>query len=144
MIAEGQAAPEFSARDEQGNTVKLSNFKGKKNVVLYFYPKDDTPGCTIEACNFRDDFSQYQDTATQILGVSYDDAASHQAFKEKFHLPFPLLVDADKKIAQAFGVEGDKYAKRDTIVIDKQGKILKVFRGVNPAPHSREILELLK
>jgi len=142
-LQEGQAAPNFNAKDDQGNTVQLSDFKGKKNIVLYFYPKDDTPGCTIEACNFRDSYSQFQTKDTQILGVSYDDAGSHQAFKSKFHLPFPLLVDSDKKIAQAFGVQGDKYAARDTIIIGKDGKILKIFRKVDPASHSGEILNLL-
>ncbi len=143
-ISEGQAAPEFSAKDQSGKTVSLNDFRNKKNVVLYFYPKDDTPGCTIEACNFRDSHANFQGTDTQILGVSFDDAASHQAFIKKFNLPFPLLVDSEKEIAQAYGVEGDKYAKRDTIVIDKTGRILKIFRGVNPEPHAKEILALLK
>ena len=142
-LQEGQPAPEFTAKDDQGNTVRLADFKGKKNVVLYFYPKDDTPGCTIEACNFRDDYSKFQTKDTQILGVSYDDEASHQAFKKKFQLPFPLLVDADHQIAQAYGVQGDKYANRDTIVIDKNGKLKKVLRKVDPASHSGEILNIL-
>ncbi|HCU25645.1 MAG TPA: peroxiredoxin [Deltaproteobacteria bacterium] len=142
-LEEGQAAPDFTAKDDQGNTVRLQDFRGKKNVVLYFYPKDDTPGCTIEACNFRDDYSRFQSAETQILGVSYDDATSHQAFKKKFQLPFPLLVDADHKIAQMFGVQGDKYANRDTIVIAKDGKIMKIIRKVDPKPHSQELLHLL-
>lgn len=142
-IQEGQTAPEISATDDQGNAVNLKDFQGKKNVVIYFYPKDDTPGCTIEACNFRDDYSKYQDKDTQIFGVSYDDASSHQAFKKKFHLPFPLLVDTDHKIAQAFGVEGDKYANRDTVVIDKEGKIKKILRKVDPKGHSGELLNII-
>jgi len=142
-LQEGQAAPDFSAKDDQGNQVRLQDFKGKKNVVLYFYPKDDTPGCTIEACNFRDAYAQFQTQDTQILGVSFDDAASHQAFKQKFHLSFPLLVDSDRKIAQAYGVQGDKYPSRVTILIGKDGKILKIFRKVDPAGHSGEILKLL-
>ncbi|KAB2842204.1 peroxiredoxin [bacterium] len=142
-LQEGQAAPEFSASDDQGHSVRLQDFKGKKNVVLYFYPKDDTPGCTIEACNFRDAYAQFQTKDTQILGVSFDDAASHQAFKQKFHLSFPLLVDSDRKIAQAYGVQGDKYPSRDTILIGKDGKILKIFRKVDPAGHAGEILNLL-
>jgi len=142
-LIEGKPAPEFTAQDEQGNQVTLSDFKGKKNVVLYFYPKDDTPGCTIEACNFRDSYSQFQNKDTQILGVSYDDAQSHQAFKKKFSLPFPLLVDQDRKIAQSYGVEGDKYPHRDTIVIDKQGLVERIIRDVNPAPHSEELLKIL-
>ncbi len=142
-LEEGQIAPDFSAQDDQGHTVNLKDFRGKKNVVLYFYPKDDTPGCTIEACNFRDDYSKFQSKDTQILGVSYDDASSHQGFKKKFNLPFPLLVDQDKKIAQAFGVQGDKYANRDTIVIDKEGKIKKMLRKVDPAGHAGELLNIL-
>ncbi|MCE9625156.1 MAG: peroxiredoxin [Deltaproteobacteria bacterium] len=142
-LQEGQNAPDFTAKDDQGNTVRLQDFKGKKNVVLYFYPKDDTPGCTIEACNFRDGYAQYQSKDTQILGVSFDDAGSHQAFKEKFHLPFPLLVDSDKKIAQAYEVDGEKYPNRDTIIIDKDSKILKIFRKVDPKAHSGEILNVL-
>lgn len=143
-LTEGKPAPDFSAQDESGHTVRLSDFKGKKNVVLYFYPKDDTPGCTIEACNFRDSYSQFQGKDTQILGVSFDDADSHQAFKKKFNLPFPLLIDKDRTIAQAYGVQGEKYAQRDTIVIDKQGLILRILRAVNPAPHSQELIEILK
>ena len=143
-LLEGSPAPEFSAKDELGNTVQLSDFKGKKNVILYFYPKDDTPGCTIEACNFRDNLNQFQNAQTQILGVSFDDAKSHQAFKEKFHLNFPLLVDSDKKIAMAYGVAGEQYAARDTIVIDKEGEIKKVLRKVDPKTHSEQLLQLLK
>ncbi|MFO1518706.1 MAG: peroxiredoxin [bacterium] len=142
-ILEGALAPDFSAKDDQGRTVNLKDFRGKQNVILYFYPKDDTPGCTIEACNFRDDITKFQSKDTQILGVSFDDAQSHQAFKEKFHLPFPLLVDTDKKIAKLFGVQGDQYAARDTIVIDKKGKIKKIIRKVDPKSHSGELLNLL-
>jgi len=136
-------APEINARDDQGTTINLKDFRGKKNVVLYFYPKDDTPGCTVEACNFRDDYSKYRDKDTQILGVSYDDASSHQAFKKKFNLPFPLLIDSDRKIAQAVGVEGDKYANRDTILIDKEGRIKKILRKVDPKVHSGEVLNII-
>ena len=141
-LQEGQTAPDFTAQDEQGNKVRLQDFRGK-NVILYFYPKDDTPGCTVEACNFRDDISKFQSQETQILGLSFDDAKSHQAFKEKYHLPFPLLVDKGGKIARLFGVEGDQYANRDTIVIDKEGKIKKVLRKVDPRTHSGELLNLL-
>jgi len=147
-LQEGQAAPNFQAKDESGNNIQLSDFKGKKNVILYFYPKDDTPGCTIEACNFRDNLNQFQTADTQILGVSYDDAASHRAFKEKFHLNFPLLVDSDKKIAEAYGVQamqmnGQEYAARDTIVIGKDGKVKKVLRKVDPKSHAAELLGIL-
>lgn len=144
QIKENDLSPDFSAKDEQGNIVNLKDFKGKKNVILYFYPKDDTPGCTIEACNFRDDFSQYQSRNTQVLGISFDDEKSHQAFKSKFQLPFPLIIDSDKKIARSYGVEGDQYPNRDTIVIDKNGKIKKIYRKVDPKKHSAELLALLK
>ncbi len=143
-IQEGSLAPNFIAQDESGNSIQLTDYFGKKNVVLYFYPKDDTPGCTVEACNFRDDLARYQSKDTEILGVSFDEASSHQTFKWKFQLPYPLLVDRDHKIAQAFGVEGDAYASRDTILIDKQGRIQKVFRKVDPKKHSSELLNLLK
>lgn len=143
-IQEGKPAPDFSAEDEAGNRVRLSDFKGKKNVVLYFYPKDDTPGCTVEACNFRDNFPRFRDQQTQILGVSYDDAQSHRHFKKKFNLPFPLLVDSDHKIARAFGVEGEKYAQRDTIVIDKEGLVKRIIRGVDPGGHDKEVLEIIE
>jgi peroxiredoxin Q/BCP len=142
-LQEGKPAPDFTAHDEKGNTVRLKDFKGKKNVVLYFYPKDDTPGCTVEACNFRDSFSQFQDKQTQILGVSFDDAESHQNFKSKFHLPFPLLVDEGKKIAHAYGVQGDKVPQRDTIVIDKEGLVKKIIRKVSPGGHDKELLDII-
>lgn len=143
-LQEGQPAPDFTALDEQGHTHRLKDFKGKKNVVLYFYPKDDTPGCTIEACNFRDSFAQFQNKETQILGVSFDDAQSHQRFKDKFKLPFPLLVDEGRKIAQAYGVKGDKVPQRDTIVIDKDGLVQKIIRKVSPGGHDKELLEIIK
>lgn len=142
-ITEGHPAPHFTAQDEAGNTISLNDFKGKKNVVLYFYPKDDTPGCTIEACNFRDSYTQFQNADTQILGVSFDDEASHQAFKKKFELPFPLLLDQDRAIAQAYGVKGEKFPNRDTIVIDKEGLISRILRDVNPAVHSQEIFKMV-
>ncbi|MBL7684591.1 MAG: peroxiredoxin [Deltaproteobacteria bacterium] len=143
-LEEGSIAPDFSAKDEKGNLISLKDFIGKKQVILYFYPKDDTPGCTIEACNFRDHFRQYKSQNTQILGVSFDDSKSHQNFIDKYQLPYPLLVDADRKIAQAYGVEGDKYPSRDTIVIDQEGKIKKIFRQVDPKNHSTELLSLLE
>jgi peroxiredoxin Q/BCP len=143
-LQEGKPAPDFTARDEQGKTVHLKDFKGKKNIVLYFYPKDDTPGCTIEACNFRDSYAQFQNKETQILGVSFDDADSHQKFKSKFKLPFPLLVDEGRKIAQAYGVKGDKVPQRDTVVIDKEGLVQKIIRKVNPGGHDKELLDIIE
>ena len=139
-LSEGQMAPDFKISDESGKEVSLRDLKGK-NLVLYFYPKDDTPGCTIEACQFRDQFADFQKRNVQIFGISFDNSQSHQAFKQKFSLPFPLLVDAKGQLAQAFGVKGEKYPDRDTILIDAQGKVLKILRGVKPQGHAQEILQ---
>jgi peroxiredoxin Q/BCP len=106
-LEEGQAAPHFEAKDQHGNTIKLSDFRGKK-VVLYFYPKDDTPGCTAEACNFRDHYEDLQQRGFEIIGVSADDEKKHQKFATKYQLPFPLLPDTEKEIIQAYGVWGKK------------------------------------
>lgn len=127
----GDKAPEFTAMDEQGKPVSLKDFRGKA-LVLYFYPKDDTPGCTIEAQSFRDHFDEFQNLETVVLGISFDSQESHKRFKEKHQLPFPLLVDADRKIAAAYGVKGNFFASRDVIVIDDQGKIIKILRSVDP------------
>ncbi len=144
-------APDFSLMDDTGTLRKLSEYRGKP-VVLYFYPKDDTPGCTTEACAFRDDYSVYRDAGVTILGVSPDSVASHVKFKEKFHLPFPLLADEDHKICDAYGVWGLKknYGReyygvlRTTFVIGADGQIVKVFEGVKPDGHSAEVLAALR
>jgi thioredoxin-dependent peroxiredoxin len=146
-----QTAPDFSLQDEKGTYHKLSDFKGKP-VVLYFYPKDDTPGCTLEACNFRDDYSAYKNAGLEIIGISPDSSASHTKFKEKYHLPFLLLSDKDHQICGLFGVWGKKKfmgrefdgVLRTTFLIDKQGKIVKIFEGVKPADHSLEVLNEFK
>ena len=145
-LKEGQPAPAISAQDQAGRTITLSEFKGHANVVLYFYPKDDTPGCTKEACAFRDGYAEIQKTGAVILGVSADDVKSHKAFAEKFHLPFSLLADPDRKIIDAFGVRMPVFgiAKRVTFVIDKQGIVRKVFLGVDPKGHDQEVLSALK
>ncbi|MBI3975764.1 MAG: thioredoxin-dependent thiol peroxidase [Armatimonadetes bacterium] len=150
MIEEGKAAPEFALADAGGRTVRLSNFRGK-TVVLYFYPKDDTPGCTTEACAFRDDHAAYGDRDAVIIGISPDDVASHAKFAEKYDLPFLLLADPNHAVAEAYGVWKEKvnYGKtywgieRTTVVIDPRGRIRRIFRRVKPAGHSREILEAL-
>jgi peroxiredoxin Q/BCP len=147
MPQAGEVAPDFTARDERGNEVKLSDLRGQ-NVVLYFYPKDDTPGCTKEACSFRDADSIYQQEGIRVLGVSLDDEASHQAFAAKFNLPFTLLADTDHKVADAYGVYGEKSfagknymgVSRKTFLIDKEGKIKKVFDKVNVDEHADEVL----
>ncbi len=136
-------APDFTAKDTQGNTLSLSDFAGK-TVVLYFYPKDDTPGCTKEACSFRDNYSAYQAKDVVVLGVSTDDEASHQAFTSKYNLPFPLLADVDGSITKAYDLysemNGMGYAKRVTYVIDGQGSIIRVYDSVKTETHASDIL----
>ncbi|WP_375509423.1 peroxiredoxin [uncultured Nostoc sp.] len=141
-LAVGTDAPAFTAKDTKGNTVSLSDFAGK-TVVLYFYPKDDTPGCTKQACSFRDAQSQYQGKDIVILGVSADDEVSHQAFTQKYDLNFPLLADTDKSLIKAFDVDGGGYAKRVTFVIDPNGKITHVDANVNTTNHASDILAAL-
>lgn len=144
-IQEGQAAPDFSLKATDGSTVALSQFKGQKNVVLYFYPKDDTPGCTKEACAFRDDLKPFEAKDAVILGVSVDDNASHQAFSSKFSLNFPLLSDQGGSVSKAYDAFNPEkgYSRRVTAVIGKDGKIKKFFPQVNVEGHSQEVLAAL-
>ncbi|MCF2972071.1 peroxiredoxin [Synechococcus sp. Nb3U1] len=135
----GTAAPGFNTTDTQGNQVSLASLAGK-TVILYFYPKDDTPGCTKEACGFRDAYADYQGKDVVVLGVSMDDQASHQKFTEKYNLPFPLLVDSSGVITRAYDVDGGGYSKRVTYVIDGEGKIAKVYQNINTETHARDIL----
>jgi len=149
-ISAGIPAPEFELLDDTNTLQKLSNYRGR-NVVLYFYPKDDTPGCTTEACNFRDDYSAYEKAGVIVLGVSPDDVASHVKFKKKFQLPFPLLSDNGHKVCDLYQVWGPKKflgkeyegVLRTTFLIDGNGNILKVFEKVRPAEHSVEVLSVL-
>lgn len=149
-LSAGIPAPDFELLDDTNVPRKLSDFRGK-NVVLYFYPADDTPGCTKEACNFRDDYSAYEQANLVILGVSPDTVKSHVKFKQKFHLPFPLLADEGHKVCDLYGVWGPKKfmgkeyegVLRTTFLIDEDGQILKVFENVRPAEHSREVLSAL-
>ena len=146
----GVPAPDFELRDDTNTPRKLSDFRGQ-NVILYFYPADDTPGCTKEACNFRDDYSDYEKAGVAILGVSPDTVASHVKFKQKFQLPFPLLADEGHKVCDLYGVWGPKKfvgkeyegVLRTTFLIDGNGNILKVFEKVRPAEHSQEVLSAL-
>jgi peroxiredoxin Q/BCP len=146
-LKEGDAAPDFSAATSGGGKLSLADFKGK-NVILYFYPKDDTPGCTKEACAFRDGFAEFQKRGAVVLGVSTDSAATHDKFVEKFKLPFPLLADEDKKIVNAYGVWGDKSflgriyqgTRRVTFLIDGDGRIKKIWPKVKPDQHAAEVL----
>jgi thioredoxin-dependent peroxiredoxin len=138
-LSVGSTAPAFTTVDDEGNSVSLADFQGK-TVVLYFYPKDDTPGCTKQAQSFRDNFAEYQDQEMVVLGVSQDDQASHQKFKEKYGLPFQLLVDSDGTITQAYDVDGGGYAKRVTYIIDADGTIAQVDSNVNTSTHATDIL----
>lgn len=149
LLTAGTTAPDFTVNDQNGNPVTLSSFRGKK-VILYFYPKDDTPGCTKEACNFRDNFSLLQKKGYVILGVSVDSEKSHQKFIKKFDLPFPLLADTEKEIVTAYGVWGlKKFMGREfmgihrvTYVIDKAGKVEHVIEKVDTENSTEQILAL--
>jgi thioredoxin-dependent peroxiredoxin len=147
MLSVGDKAPDFKTTNQDGEKVALSDFKGQK-VVLYFYPKDDTPGCTKEACSFRDGWSKFHRKKIAVLGVSADDEKSHKKFAEKFSLPFPLLADTDKKIVKDYGAWGEKNMygrkfmgiRRVTYLIDEKGKIAAVWPKVKPEGHADELL----
>lgn len=151
MIEEGKKAPAFKLLDQDGKTHSLKDYLGQK-VVLYFYPKDNTPGCTTEACSFRDEFSAFRKINAVILGVSADAVKSHKNFSEKFSLPFPLLSDESKEVLEKYGVwkeksmYGKKYQgiERTTVVIDETGNVKKIFPKVKVAGHTEEVLEALK
>jgi peroxiredoxin Q/BCP len=150
-ITEGQKAPDFTAKDQNGNTVSLEQFAGKK-VVLYFYPKDDTPGCTAEACDFRDNYQGLTAQGIVVLGVSVDDEKSHQKFINKHSLPFTLLADTDKTIVEAYGVwvEKNNFGKkymgiaRKTFLINEEGIITHIIDKVDTKNATAQVLELLK
>lgn len=147
-LKEGDKAPEFAGVNEKGEEISLSDYRGKK-LVLYFYPKDNTPGCTAEACNLRDNYQALKDAGYEILGVSPDSERKHQNFIDKYELPFPLIADTDKEILQKYGVWGEKqmYGRtyegvfRTTFLIDEEGKIEKVFKKVKTKAHAEQILE---
>ena len=149
MVKEGNKAPDFSGKNQDGKSIKLSSFKSKKNIVLYFYPKDMTPGCTTEACDFRDQFKKFKSTI--ILGVSIDPPERHQRFIDKYDLPFELISDENKKIVNKYGVWQEKklYGKtfmgivRSTFIIDKNGVIRKIFPKVKVKGHVDEVLQIL-
>lgn len=147
ILKSGDDAPNFTLPDNQARQVTLSDFKGKW-VVLYFYPKDDTPGCTTEACHFRDDFKLLENLGAQVVGMSIDDSFSHKKFAEKYNLPFPLLSDASGEVASLYGALNNflviKLAKRYTYLINPQGKIAKIYLSVDTSKHSQEIIEDLK
>jgi peroxiredoxin Q/BCP len=150
VVAEGQPAPDFELRSDAGETVRLADLRGKP-VVLYFYPKDDTPGCTKQACGIRDDWSAFEQAGAVVLGVSPDSEQSHAKFRQKYGLPFTLLADPDHELTERYGfwVEKNNYGKkymgveRSTVVIDADGNVAKVFRRVKPDEHVQQVLTAL-
>ncbi len=146
-FAVGQLAPDFELQDQDSRLHSLEDYRDRW-VVLYFYPKDGTPGCTTEACEFRDDIFAYRDLNTQVLGISLDDVESHKAFAERHSLPFPLLADVDGDVARAYGVKtrmfGFALARRQTFIIDPEGRVAKHYAKVKPASHSEQVLADLK
>ncbi|HQT22396.1 MAG: thioredoxin-dependent thiol peroxidase [Sphingobacteriales bacterium 17-39-43] len=150
-LTEGQKAPDFNAKDQNGKSISLSDFSGK-DIILYFYPKDDTPGCTAEACSFRDNYQSLVKEGFEVLGVSTDDEKSHQKFITKYSLPFSLIADTDKKIVEAYGVwvEKNMYGKkymgvaRKTFIIDKNGLIKKIIDKVDTKNSSGQVLDSIK
>jgi peroxiredoxin Q/BCP len=151
VVEEGKPAPDFELQSDSGETVKLSDLRGKQ-VVLYFYPKDDTPGCTTQACGIRDAYGEFEREGAVVLGVSPDDERSHVKFKSKFDLPFTLLADVDHAVAEDYGVWGEKSfagkkymgVSRSTFVIAEDGSVKRVMRDVKPATHADEVLETLR
>lgn len=149
-INEGEKAPQFEGKDQDGNMIKLSDYNGKK-VILFFYPKDNTPGCTKEACNLRDNYQELKNEGFEIIGVSADDESKHKKFIDKYDLPFPLIADTEKELIQTFGVWGEKKfmgktydgIHRTTFVIDESGSVIKRFDKVKTADHTAQILEAL-
>lgn len=150
-LKEGDKAPDFTAKDQNGKTVSLADFKGK-TVILYFYPKDDTPGCTAEACDFRDNYQSLIGKGFEVIGVSTDDEKSHKKFETKYNLPFTLIADESKEIVEAYGVWGEKnmYGKvymgtmRTTFIIDANGIIQKVISKVDTKASSQQVLDILQ
>jgi peroxiredoxin Q/BCP len=144
MVEEGKQAPEFELLSDEGEKVRLSDFRGRP-VVLYFYPKDDTPGCTAEACGIRDVYGELADKGAVVLGVSTDTQADHVRFKTKYNLPFTLLADPDKRTGEDYGVNRDdsRYFARSTFVIDADGTVSKIMRNVDPETHAEQVLQAL-
>lgn len=151
QLKTGDKAPVFEGTDQNGKTISLNDFKGKK-VAIYFYPKDNTPGCTVQACNLRDNYEVLMEKGIQVIGVSADSVASHQKFIDKFDLPFPLIADEDRKVIEQFGVWGPKKfmgkeydgIHRTTFLIDEDQKIAGLIDKVNTKDHANEILEIFK
>jgi thioredoxin-dependent peroxiredoxin len=150
VISEGTPAPDFELTSDSGESVKLSALRGRP-VVLYFYPKDDTPGCTTEACEFRDAYDVFRERGAEVLGVSPDDVTSHEKFKTKYELPFTLLADPDHEVAEKYGVWGEKKfagksykgINRSTFIIDAEGNVARAMVGIKPAGHAEKVLDSL-
>ena len=144
MVEEGKPAPDFELESDSGETVKLSDLRGKP-VVLYFYPKDDTPGCTTQACGIRDAWGEFQRAGAEVLGISADSRASHERFRSKYSLPFTLLADPEHELGKPYGVEqeGKSSYERSTFVIDADGNVTKIFRRVKPDQHADQVLAAL-
>ena len=144
MVEEGKPAPDFELTSDSGEQVKLSDLRGKP-VVLYFYPKDDTPGCTRQACGIRDAWSEFQRAGAEVFGISADTQASHERFKSKYSLPFALLADPEHKLGEPYGVaqEGKNSYERSTFVIDADGNVARAMYGVKPDGHAHEVLDAL-
>jgi thioredoxin-dependent peroxiredoxin len=151
-LTEGNIAPDFTMKNRDGKTMKLSELRGKKNVVIYFYPKDFTPGCTMEALEFSRDYDKFIEAGIEIVGISPDDEESHRKFREKMAMPYPLVADTENAVSKKYGVYGLKKfmgreymgVNRSTFLIDKSGKIVKAYRRVKPADHSKEVLQALR
>jgi thioredoxin-dependent peroxiredoxin len=150
MVEEGKPAPDFELRTDSGEAVRLSDLRGKQ-VVLYFYPKDDTPGCTTQACGIRDAYGEFEQSGAVVLGISPDDVESHEKFKQKYALPFTLLADDDHSVAEEYGVWGERSylgrtywgVERSTFVIGENGNVKKVMRKVKPDTHADAVLAVL-
>ncbi len=151
-LAEGSIAPDFAMRDLHGNMKKLSDLHGKKDVVIYFYPEDFTPGCTTQASEFTRDYEKFNDAGIEIIGISQDNEASHQKFRQKMGIPYPLVADTENEVSKRYGVYGPKKfmgrdymgVNRSTFLVDKTGRIIKIFKKVRPSGHSQEVFQALR
>jgi peroxiredoxin Q/BCP len=151
-LHEGALAPDFAMRDVQGNASRLSDLKGKKDIVVYFYPEDFTPGCTTQAAEFSRDYEKFKEAGIEIVGISPNEEESHEKFRQKMGIPYPLVADTEKEVSKSYGVYGLKKfmgreymgVSRSTFLIDKTGKIVKIFKRVRPTGHSQEVFQALR